>query len=45
VVVAIALAAFTFSLRRTDVSDAVDRVSVAVTMSLLAVPYLSVRPA
>jgi len=41
VVVAIALAAFTFSLRRTHISDAVDRVAVAVTMGLLAVPYLS----
>ena len=41
VVVALALGAFTLSLRGTHVSDAVDRVAVAVTMGLLAVPYLS----
>ena len=41
VVVALALGAFTLSLRGTQVSDAVDRVAVAVTMGLLAVPYLS----
>lgn len=40
-VVALALAAFTLSLRGAYVGDAVDRVAVAVTMGLLAVPYLS----
>lgn len=40
-VVALTLAAFTLPLRGTHVSDAVDRVAVAVTMGLLAVPYLS----
>ena len=41
VVVALALAAFVLALRGADISDILDRVAVAVTAGLLAVPYLS----
>jgi hypothetical protein len=41
VVVGLALAAFVLVLRGADLSDPLDRVAVAVTAGLLAVPYLS----
>lgn len=41
VVVAVAISAFAFSLRWAEVRSALDRMAVALTVGLIAVPYLS----